>query len=402
MKTYDWIVVGAGITGAALSYELAKGGAAVLAIDLSADFANATRFSYGGIFYWAGTTALTKQLSHEGIEIQRNLSQELGFDTEFRDLPLLLTIAADEDPQQIAGVYAQFELPPRLLSVAEAYEIEPMLDTNNINGALLFNHAQVRAKSLAIAYRSALQRLGGEIVIDQVLKLVSQGDQHNQSDRITSVLTEQGNYQAENIAICAGGFSRSLLQASGLPTNFLYFTHAELIDVAPQNTHGIELRSLVMPADMNRLQLEFAASTKDTDPRWDQPGLQLVPPMVDAGAVQFRDRSIRIGQLSRIQTNAAAPIDAIASENKIRSEVAKVLPKLANLPGQWQRCLVGFSHDSLPIIGKLPPYDNVHLFTSFTAPMVYVPTLAKRYAAFVLQGEDSDRIIPQLAIDRFK
>ncbi|AFY69828.1 FAD dependent oxidoreductase [Thalassoporum mexicanum PCC 7367] len=411
MKTYDWIVIGAGITGAALAYELAKGGASVLAIDRSADFANATRFSYGGIFYWAGSTPLTQQLSHEGIEIQRNLSSELGFDTEFRNLPLLLTIAKDEDPDVMAAAYDNVELPPQRISVAEAQEIEPYLDPNNINGALLFQHAQVRAKSLATAYRSALQNLGGQILIAEVEQLLSDLvlsdlDQNKQdlqdrevNKRITSIATSQGNFQAENIVICAGGFSRELLRVSGLPTSFLYFTHAELIDVA--DARGVALRSLVMPSDMNRLQLEFAASTKEKDPQWDQPNLQLVPPMVDAGAVQFNDRSIRLGQLSRIQTTANAKVDAIASEAQIRHKVANVLPQLANLPGQWQHCLVAFSHDALPIVGKLPAYSNVHLFTSFTAPMVYVPTLAKRYAAFVLSGATSDDVIDQLSIDRF-
>ena len=33
MKTYDWIVVGAGITGAALSYEFAKKGYGVLLLE---------------------------------------------------------------------------------------------------------------------------------------------------------------------------------------------------------------------------------------------------------------------------------------------------------------------------------------------------------------------------------
>ena len=33
MKNYDWIVVGAGITGAALAYELAKQGLQVLLLE---------------------------------------------------------------------------------------------------------------------------------------------------------------------------------------------------------------------------------------------------------------------------------------------------------------------------------------------------------------------------------
>jgi len=49
MKSYDWIVVGGGITGASLGYELAKKGFAVLLLERDPTLQNATRFSYGGL-----------------------------------------------------------------------------------------------------------------------------------------------------------------------------------------------------------------------------------------------------------------------------------------------------------------------------------------------------------------
>jgi len=82
MKTYDWIVIGGGITGAALSYELAKVGLSVLLVEQYASPQNATRYSYGGIAYWSGTNALTRRLCAEGINRHRILSQELGTSTQ--------------------------------------------------------------------------------------------------------------------------------------------------------------------------------------------------------------------------------------------------------------------------------------------------------------------------------
>ena len=62
MKNYDWIVVGGGITGAALSYELAKKGFAVLLLEKYSTLNNATRYSYASLPYWLGNTDLIKQL----------------------------------------------------------------------------------------------------------------------------------------------------------------------------------------------------------------------------------------------------------------------------------------------------------------------------------------------------
>ncbi|MGL5805548.1 MAG: NAD(P)/FAD-dependent oxidoreductase, partial [Xenococcaceae cyanobacterium] len=92
MNTYDWIVIGGGITGSALAYELVKQNFQVLLIEKNATPDNATLYSYGGLAYWSGTNELTRQLCSEGIELHRSLSTELGADTEFRDIDLLLTI----------------------------------------------------------------------------------------------------------------------------------------------------------------------------------------------------------------------------------------------------------------------------------------------------------------------
>jgi glycine/D-amino acid oxidase-like deaminating enzyme len=67
MKTYDWTVVGGGITGAALAYELVKTGFSVLLLEKDPVAQNATRYSYGGLAYWSGSTELTRQLCQEAI-----------------------------------------------------------------------------------------------------------------------------------------------------------------------------------------------------------------------------------------------------------------------------------------------------------------------------------------------
>ena len=103
MRTYDWIIVGAGITGAALAYELVKQIFSVLLLEQDKISNNATCFSYGGLAFWSGTTPLTRQLCQEGIARHRILSTELDADTEFRELDLLLTIPQDSDRQAVVS-----------------------------------------------------------------------------------------------------------------------------------------------------------------------------------------------------------------------------------------------------------------------------------------------------------
>lgn len=391
MRTYDWIVVGAGITGVALAYELVKQGLSVLLLERHQAIQGATRFGYGGIAYWSGTTELTRQLCTEGIALHRTLSDELGAATEFRDLDLVLTIAADEDPAAIAQSYAAFAIPPRRVSVAEACELEPLLNPTAIAGALTVKHGHISTMATTKAYTQAFTKLGGTLQIDQV-----NGLRQDNSQRITGVIGTQDTYHSANVAICAGGLSRSLLKAAGIPVR-LYFTHAELIETPPVDVH---LRSLVMPADTRRFQLEANSSTAKLDAVWDQPGQEPMPLILDAGAIQLLDGSLRMGQISRVLTDPNAVIDAIESEAMMRTKVGTVLPALKELPGNWHHCLIAFSHDRLPLIGKIPDIESVHLFSGFSNPLAIVPTLARRFAKAAI-GQ-ADELLAQLSPDRFE
>ncbi|GAB1539462.1 hypothetical protein NUACC21_21280 [Scytonema sp. NUACC21] len=385
MKTYDWIVVGAGITGAALAYELVKKGYAVLLLEQNTTPQNATRYSYGGLAFWAGTTPLTSQLCHEGITRHRLLSAELDFDTEFRELDLLLTIPADVNPEGVAASYTRFAIPPSLLSVKEACELEPLLNPEAIAGALTVKHGHINPEKTALAYITAFLRAGGEMKIT----LVKDFSLSEKKERIQEVRTTTETYYSANTVVCAGGFSRQLLQSSNIPIK-LYFTHAETIETPPVN--HIRLRTLVMPANLKRFVLE--AESSKNDEVWQQPGLEPAPPILDPGGIQFQDGSFRFGQISRVLTDPYAYIDTAQSEASLRAEIERVLPTLGSLPGTLHRCLVSFSRDALPLIGSIPGHENIHVFSGFSNPLAIVPPLAQRFARWV-SGE-KDEIIPKL------
>lgn len=389
MKTYDWIVIGGGITGAALSYELAKKGFSVLLLEQNAAPNNATRYSYGGLAYWSGTTELTRQLCAEGINRNRILSQELDIDTQFRELDLILTIDAEDNPEKVAAAYSQCVIPPKLISVEEACAIEPLLNPDSLSGALTVKHGHINSELTAQGYCQATIRRGGEIQIAKVWGFVREGD------RILGVQTNIETYHSLNIVVCAGGISRQLLKDAGISVR-LYFSHAELIETPPVD---LQLNTLVMPAQLKRFQLEAQTSAAEFDNLWNEGQKPIPSPnatILDAGAIQFQDGSIIMGQISRALTDPYATIDPEASETAIRAEVGKVLPALGKLPGTWHHCLVAFSHNRLPAIGKLPSIEGLHIFSGFSNPLVFVPPLAQRFAAWA--DGDNDPIIEQIAI----
>ncbi|MBW4632111.1 MAG: hypothetical protein KME30_09470 [Iphinoe sp. HA4291-MV1] len=98
-----------------------------------------------------------------------------------------------------------------------------------------------------------------------------------------------------------------------------------MIETPPVNE--VQLHTIVIPANLKRFLLEADSTKKDE--LWDQSGLELVLPILDAGAVQFRDGSFRLGQVSRALTNPHANVDSKQSEAELRASIKKILPKFS-------------------------------------------------------------------------
>ena len=376
MTTYDWIVIGAGITGASLAYELSKQDFQVLLLEKDPIPDNPTVYSYGGLAYWSGTDEMTRTLGREGIELHRHLSEELDAPTEFRELDLVLTIDRQDDPEAIAQNYAAFAITPELLNVQDACVLEPLLNPNAISGGLRLPHGHIHAQKTTAAYLQAFERNGGKIIYEQVKDLLHKGED------TVGVITDSDRYYADKTVICAGGLSRSLLQRANINVEN-YFTHAQLILTPPVD---LELSAVVMPAVQQRFTLEAEADCTETS--WSPPYNHLTQQIIDPGAVQFIDGSICMGQISAIAFNPQAKFDLEAAEAEIRDRVGEVLPLLEDLPGECHSCLVAFNNRGIALVGKLAEDRGLHIFSGFTSTLVYAPILARRFAAWLAGRED--------------
>lgn len=377
MTTYDWIVIGAGITGACLAYELSQQGLKVLLIEKNKTPDNATAYSYGGLAYWSGTDTLTRTLGGEGIELHRNLSQELDADTEFRDLDLVLTIDRQDDPEVILQNYDCFAITPELLSVNDACILEPLLNPNAISGALKLPHGHIHPQKTTEAYLQAFKRNNGVIIYEQVIDLLRQGEE------VIGIKTQNDTYHAHNTVVCAGGLSRSLLQQANIEVEN-YYTHAQLILTPPVD---FELGTVVMPAVQQRFILEAKAKELEAND-WNPPYDQAPKAILDPGAVQFMDGRICMGQISAIAPNPKAKLNPFTAEDQIREQVSNVLPLLEDIPGTCHSCLVAFNNKAIALVGNLANIKGIYLFSGFTSTLVFAPVLARRFSQWVLGKED--------------
>lgn len=366
MSIYDWLICGAGITGAALGYELQRSGFKVAIIDRSPAPRNATHFSYGGIPYWSGTTAITKQLCQESIERYPNLSEELDYQIGFRKINLILTLSPEEDHRLVAQNYPGCSL--EWLDRQLAVELEPLLNPGAIGGAFLIDHAQVDPRSLLQGYLQAFTRSGGVLIYEEIEELLAQG-----------VKTKKRSIGCGGVVLCVGGMGRRLLNRSGLSLPF-FFTHAELIEILPTSPR---LRNFIMPADLKRLNFEAKGALQEQ--AWQEDHPEILPPSLDVGGAPFPDGRMCLGQISRLHPNPDF-VPCPTTEMQIRSGIKQLLPQLGDLPGTWHHCLVAFNPSPLPSIGQINDYWWI--FSGFTSPMVFVPPLAHRFAQYLRSRQD--------------
>jgi glycine/D-amino acid oxidase-like deaminating enzyme len=379
----DWTIVGGGLTGASLAYELAKRHQSVVLLEPDHPLQGATRWSYGGVAYWSGITPFTQTLCQESHDRYHALLTELELDPQYRETHLLIPIAIDQDLEVIYQAYQCFTPKPELLTPKEAQSLEPLLNSAPLQGVLRFPHGHVNPLALTQAYRHALLELGGTIVPQRAIRW------RTEQDRIIAIETDQEALKSDRVILCAGAGGRSLLAALGLRIP-LYFSQAEVIETVPTD---LRLNGVILPANQSRLRLEAQLTDPALVAAWTQGQPLNLPPVLEPGAVQFPDLSgtggrCALGQISRLTTAADAPVDPVASETQIRETIAHLLPDLAALPGTWQCCNVSFSADGLPLVGTLLPWENLFLFSGFTSPFALVPALSVRFAEYLLGRSD--------------
>lgn len=358
-ESYDWLLVGAGLTGTVLAYELQKQGQKVLLLEQAPQPRNATALSYGGIPYWSGQSPWQRRLCQESRALFSDLDRELGAETEYRELDLLLYLQLGDDAQGLAENFQSCPVIPQWLDAQDTLELEPRLNPRAITGAFTVPHGHVHPGKLLNAYLGAFARLGGEVVLEKVQSLGPGG-----------VQTTQNTYYGKQTALCNGAWTRELLP-SLKPA--LYFSQAQMIKTAPTNRR---LRSLVMPARFDRLALESQASQWD----WESENPQIWAETLEVGGVQFLDGSLCLGQISQFTPRLNHRPDLAQAERQLRSAVGEILPDLAALAGQTFTCPVAFNPSPYPLVGAAPGREDLYLFTGFSSPFCYVPPLARHFA----------------------
>ncbi len=213
MKT-DVLVIGGGITGCALTYFLANGGARVSLVERHDLNTQASGSNAGSIHAQMDHDIFVEGREHDvqraaplvlalkaAIDCWKRLEQELEVDFEFEMLGGLL-VTDQPDYMRVIESKVAFErtlgLPAELLSQSDLRRVAPYISDAMVGGELCPIEGEANALVVAPALAAAASRLGAEILINTEVQALSKGNGGFLAE------TSNGRIEADRVVNCAG------------------------------------------------------------------------------------------------------------------------------------------------------------------------------------------------------
>lgn len=209
IKTADVVIIGGGISGCSIAYNLAKKGVKnVVVLEKSYLASGATGRCGAGVRQQWGTE-MNCRLSMESIKFFERANEELEYDgdIEFKQGGYLIVSSTEkEDIQFRKNVELQKSLGIQVeyLTPREAKEIVPYLNTNIIRSATYCpKDGHLNPFLTTDAYAKAAKRLGAKIyTFTEVIGIKVE------NGKVKGVITNRGEISTNIVVNAAGGYSK--------------------------------------------------------------------------------------------------------------------------------------------------------------------------------------------------
>src|SRR5918911_1352357 len=215
-STRDVAIVGAGIIGCSIAFELAKAGVRVCVLERGGIGEESSAAAAGMLSGQHGVTTFEARyrLHHEARELHATLAEELrelsGLDVEFCRwgiLQLLFTPKEVRAADRCYELQTQAGRPVERLNRDDALRPQPMV-TPGIEGAIRYpDEAHVHNGRLTIALAEAARRSGVELRSGEPAVALLR-----QRERVMGVRSPNDTVQAETVIIANGAWSAELLR----------------------------------------------------------------------------------------------------------------------------------------------------------------------------------------------
>jgi sarcosine oxidase subunit beta len=204
------VVVGAGILGLSVAYNLAKRGADVTVLEKQYPGSGISVRALGAVHsQWENEHDI--KLAKKNREITDRLSSDLNFNILFRRDGYLMLATNKERLAMLernAGLQRSLGVDTTILSSEEIQDCYPFLDTSSIlGGTFSKGDGSVHPFSVVNGLWSSFQERQGKVVRPTTVKAL-----HMEGDQVSSAETDRDSYKADAYVVAAGTGTREILR----------------------------------------------------------------------------------------------------------------------------------------------------------------------------------------------
>ena len=367
--TRDVVVIGGGIAGCLTAYFLAQRGLKVIILEADSVGSHASGFAFGGLGPLEGSGIPDPLLDfsvwcfQKHAELAQELQEATGIDTQFH-LRDRLNLAFTE--QDVADYKKDLEWQQRVdgfvnqwVEPEEIVKVEPRANPASLGAAYAQGTGAVEAYRYNLAAAQAGEKAGVEMALRRATGLLSRGD------RCLGVQLPGGQVEAGAVVLAVGPWSGEISDWCDLR-----------IPVRPLKGQIIRLQ---LPDNPMRVSLNYRGSYAASKPDG----------LVWAGT-----------------TEEEAGFDeeiTAAARDKVMGDLLMMAPSLAEAElVQQTACLRPLSADGMPIVGRLPNWQNLYIATGGGRKGILWSTgMCYGLADLILEGASQVPGLAYLDISRF-
>lgn len=370
IKTADAVIIGGGISGVAIAYNLAKKGVKNIAVIEKGYLASGATGRCGAGIRQQWGTEMNCRIAKFACEIFENANEELKYegDIEFKQGGYLMISSTEKEHEQFkknVKLQNSLGIPSRLLNLEEAKEIVPYLNTDDLVSATFCQKdGHLNPFHTTEAFAKAAQRLGVKIY-----KFTEVTDIVTENGKVKGVKTTKGDISTNIVVNAAGGRSQLIGKMVGVDLPVYSERHQILV------TEAIE---------------------------------QVLGPMVMSFSLNLYCQQVPHGGIIMGRGDEGEPRDLRITSGwhfleEMTKTITKVLPPLKNVRmiRQWAG-LYNITPDRQPILGPIDEVEGFYLAVGFSGHgFMFGPATGVLIAESIL-GEETTLPIDMLHLNRFK
>ena len=368
-ESRDVVVIGAGIVGSMTSYLLCRQGLSVTLMESATLGSHASGLAFGGLDPLNGVGVPEPLLDFSLFcfgrqwSIAREFHGATGIDPQFRNRNRLYLAFNNEDVNQALSNEVWMRDVPgfdvRWVDADAVRRLEPRVNPECIGGLFIGGMGSVDSYRLTMSALRAAERFGTKLVMQRATGLRYTGG------RATAVTYEGGQIEAGVVVIAMGPWSRLVTEWCGVPA-----------PVEPLKGQILRFRQEGQPFNVSlNYQGNYVDSKADG--------------LIWAGSTEEEDG---------FNNNPSS-----RGRDSIMADLAKMAPSVVSAQlMNHTACLRPVTPDGIPIVGRLPGWDNLYLATGAGRKgILWSVGISQTAADLVIQGETDVIGAEHLSPERF-